>query len=197
MTHPPVTPMPFRGPMPEIRMTLPAWVEEFTGHRQYRDDGARMGLAMDLARENVLRGTGGPFGAVVCTEEGFVAGAGVNGVARLNDSVAHAEILALGIAERRLHSYTLRDLPEGPFTLYSSCDPCAMCLGAVLWSGVSRLVTGASRDDAEAIGFDEGPVFPESYAHLEGKGIRVERGVLRKRGREILALYREGGGPIY
>ena len=59
--------------------------------------------------------------------------------------------------------------------LVSSCEPCAMCLGATLWSGVRRLVTGATKADAEAIGYDEGPVFPESYAHLERRGIEVVR----------------------
>jgi tRNA(Arg) A34 adenosine deaminase TadA len=72
-----------------------------------------------------------------------------------------------------------------------------MCLGAVLWSGVSRLVAGAGREDAAAINFDEGPVFPESYAYLESRRIATTRGVLRDEAAAVIELYRERGGPIY
>jgi tRNA(Arg) A34 adenosine deaminase TadA len=72
-----------------------------------------------------------------------------------------------------------------------------MCLGATLWSGVERLVFAAGRADASALAFDEGPVFPESYAYLEQRGVRVERDVLRAEAAAVLALYRERGGLIY
>nr|MBA3258060.1 nucleoside deaminase [Gemmatimonadales bacterium] len=77
------------------------------------------------------------------------------------------------------------------------CEPCAMCLGATLWSGVRRLVCGATREDAAALGFDEGPVFPESYAYLESRGIEVIRSVLREDAAAVLDLYQRSGGPIY
>ena len=71
--------------------------------------------------------------------------------------------------------------PLFPFTqLFTSCEPCCMCLGATLWSGVNRLVCAAKKDDASAIGFDEGPVFDESYEHLERSGVEVVRNVLQK-----------------
>jgi tRNA(Arg) A34 adenosine deaminase TadA len=72
-----------------------------------------------------------------------------------------------------------------------------MCLGATLWSGVQRLVTGATRADAEAIGYDEGPVFPESYAYLERRGVEIVRGVGRDAARALLAAYQAAGGEIY
>jgi tRNA(Arg) A34 adenosine deaminase TadA len=72
-----------------------------------------------------------------------------------------------------------------------------MCLGAVHWSGVRRLVTGATRADASALGFDEGPVFPESYAYLERRGLQVKRGVLREEAAAVLARYLERGGLVY
>lgn len=155
-----------------------------------------MGLAISLARENVLRGTGGPFGASVFREEELVA-VGVNGVERLNNSLAHAEVLALMLAESRCGSYTLR-VADGPgLALFTSCEPCAMCLGAVLWSGLARLVCGAPREAAQALGFEEGPVFPESYRYLEDHGIKTVRGVLAEEARAVLRLYQEQGRSIY
>jgi tRNA(Arg) A34 adenosine deaminase TadA len=81
--------------------------------------------------------------------------------------------------------------------LYTSCEPCAMCLGATLWSGVTRVVWSATREDANRISFDEGPVFAESYAYLRARGLEFEGGVLRDEGREALQLYRQQGGIIY
>jgi tRNA(Arg) A34 adenosine deaminase TadA len=72
-----------------------------------------------------------------------------------------------------------------------------MCLGGALWSGVRRIVTGAGRADASALSFDEGPVFPESYAYLESRGVHVRRGVMRREAAAVLELYRQQGGPIY
>ena len=72
-----------------------------------------------------------------------------------------------------------------------------MCIGATLWSGVARLVTGATKADAEAIGYDEGPVFPESYAYLARKGVAVVREVLRDQARTLFTEYQAAGGAIY
>ena len=72
-----------------------------------------------------------------------------------------------------------------------------MCLGATLWSGVQRVVYGASREDASRLEFEEGPVFPESYRYLEERGLRIARDVLREEARTVLELYRAGGGKIY
>jgi tRNA(Arg) A34 adenosine deaminase TadA len=182
-----------------LTITPPAWLDGLVDwERSYERGEERMRLAVALARENVRRGSGGPFGAVVFeAEHGRVVGAGVNSVTRLANSALHAEVLALMLAQHRLGSFTLHapDLPG--HELVTSCEPCAMCLGAILWSGVRRLVCGAAREDAVALGFDEGPVFPESYAYLEGRGITVERGVLRAEAVAVLELYRSLGGPIY
>lgn len=72
-----------------------------------------------------------------------------------------------------------------------------MCLGATLWSGVHRLAFAAGREDATALAFEEGPVFPESYAYLERCGLSIDRGLLRAEAAEVLRLYRELGGLIY
>jgi tRNA(Arg) A34 adenosine deaminase TadA len=81
--------------------------------------------------------------------------------------------------------------------LVTSCEPCAMCLGATLWSGVKRVVYGAGRQDASRLNFEEGPVFPESYKYLEDRGLEIVRGVLREEAAAVLELYRERKGKIY
>jgi tRNA(Arg) A34 adenosine deaminase TadA len=167
-------------------------------HTRYVTDDARMRLAVELSRQNVLRGTGGPFGAAVFeSASGALVAVGVNSVVRLRNSALHAEILALMLAEHRVGSYSLQGADLPAHELVTSCDPCAMCLGAVHWSGVRRLVTGATREDAIALSFDEGPVFPESFAYLEARGVEVVRGVLRKEAATVLELYQRQGGPIY
>ena len=185
--------------MRALTIELPAWLDAFAGRdRVCRSDEERMRLAIELSRENVLRGTGGPFGAAVFeSESGLLVSVGTNLVVQLGNSVLHAEMVALMLAERAVGSYTLAaaDLPR--HELVTSCDPCAMCLGALLWSGVERVVAGAMREDAVAFGFDEGPVFPESYRYLEGRGVRVVRGLLRGEARAVLELYRSSGGVAY
>jgi tRNA(Arg) A34 adenosine deaminase TadA len=177
----------------------PDWMEQLVDWRaHYATDESRMGLAIELARQNVLRGTGGPFGAAVFeSDSGALVAAGVNSVTRLQNSMLHAEILAIMLAESRVGSYTLLGPGLPHHELVTTCDPCAMCLGAVLWSGVRRLVAGADRADASALDFDEGPVFPESYAYLESRGVAVVRGVLRREAAAVLELYRRQGGEIY
>ena len=165
---------------------------------RYQSDEARMRVAVELARQNVLRGTGGPFGAGVFEADGGrMVAAGVNSVTRLDNSVLHAETLAIMLAQARLGTYALGAVSDESYLLVTSCEPCAMCLGAALWSGVRRLVCGATRDDATALGFDEGPVFPESYAYLERRGIAVAREVCRAEARRPFERYRELGGVIY
>jgi tRNA(Arg) A34 adenosine deaminase TadA len=161
----------------------------------YQTDEQRMRLAIGLATENVRRESGGPFGAAVFeSDTGRLISVGVNSVTRLKCSVLHAEVVAIMLAQARLKSYSLRSLKH---ELVVSCEPCAMCLGAVLWSGVGRLVFGALREDAERLGFDEGPVFEQSYQYLEQRGLEVVRGVCRAEALEPLRLYKERGGLIY
>jgi tRNA(Arg) A34 adenosine deaminase TadA len=181
-----------------LTITLPGWLNErLTAPIRLQGDEDRMRFVIDLARENVARGTGGPFAAAVFRSgDGVLVAAGVNSVTRLNNAVLHAEVVALMFAQARVGSYTLR-AADAAYDLVTSCEPCAMCLGAILWSGVQRLVCGATRDDAERVGFDEGPVFPESYAYLEQRGIMVVRQVLRAEAAEVLDWYLRSGGVVY
>ena len=182
-----------------VLVDIPDWIGDVVDWgKVHTTDEDRMRLAIELARQNVLRGTGGPFGAAIFERStGALLSAGVNSVVRLNNSTLHAEMLAIVIAQHRIGSYTLAGSPQASYELFSSCDPCAMCLGAVLWSGLRRMVTGADRDDATALSFEEGPVFPQSYTYLEERGVAITRSVLRLEAAAVLELYRRQGGQIY
>jgi tRNA(Arg) A34 adenosine deaminase TadA len=121
----------------------------------------------------------------------------MNSVVRLSNCTLHGEMVAFMMAQRVVGSFSLNapGLPE--HELFTSCEPCAMCLGATLWSGVRRLVCGAGRQDASRLDFEEGPVFPASYEYLEDRGIQVVRGLLRDEARAVLELYRAKDGKIY
>jgi tRNA(Arg) A34 adenosine deaminase TadA len=124
---------------------------------------------------------------------------GVNSVVRLNNCTLHAEMIAFQLAQKRVASFTLAGdgSPAQAHDLFTSCAPCAMCLGAALWSGVTRVVCAAGREDAEKIDFDEGPVFAESYAYLEARGVKIVREFMRAEACEVLQRYRELGGQVY
>ena len=185
--------------LPRIEIALPAWIDGFVDfERSYPTDEERMRLAIDLSRENIVRLTGGPFGAAVFEiESGRLVSVGVNLVVPLNNSALHGEMVAFMMAEARLRTFSLSDKSLPAHELITSCDPCAMCLGATLWAGVKRVVCGAGRDDAGEIMFDEGPVFPQSYEYLTDRGVEVVHGVLREEAREVLRLYAHKSGTIY
>ena len=184
---------------PEIRVAYPAWVDHVIDfERPYVTDEDRMRLAIAVARENVERATGGPFGAaIVETVTGRLVAVGMNSVVRYNNCTLHGEMVAFMMAQQRLRSFTLGAEGMPSHDLVTSCEPCAMCLGAALWSGVRRVLCGAARDDASRLDFDEGPVFPESYRYLESRGITIVRNVLRHEARTVLELYRANKGAIY
>jgi tRNA(Arg) A34 adenosine deaminase TadA len=168
-----------------IQIELPAWIDGLLARGEsYTTDEEKVGLAIELARRNVIERTGGPFGAAIfASGDDRPRGVGVNLVERLHNSVLHAETVAYMHAEA-----ALRDHDLSGHELFASGEPCAMCLGATHWSGVDRLVFAALREDAQAVGYDEGPVFPETYAYLEARGLRVVRGLRRDESRDVLRL---------
>ncbi|MGH7656895.1 MAG: nucleoside deaminase [Gemmatimonadales bacterium] len=175
----------------------PAWLgSQVDEQNPFEGDDEAMAFAVKLAGLNLDHGTGGPFAALVLDGGGRIIGAGVNQVVPERSSVLHAEITAILVAQRTVGSHTLADAP-GPCTLAASCDPCAMCLGATLWSGVRRLITGASGEDARRVGFDEGPVFRESWRYIEERGIEVRRGLRREEAAAVLDRYAREGGTVY
>jgi tRNA(Arg) A34 adenosine deaminase TadA len=186
-------------PPSSLVISTPDWLlKAVDWNARYHTDEERMRVVVEPALQNVLRGWGGPFGAGVFEASGGrLVAAGVNSVAVLANSILHAETLAIMLAQARLGTYALGDAGDESYILVSSCDPCAMCLGATLWSGVRGLVCGATREDATAVGFDEGPVFAESWDYLQRRGVRTARGVLRGQAVAVLELYRDSGGTIY
>jgi guanine deaminase len=111
--------------------------------------------AIGLAREGMRAGRGGPFGAVV-VKEGRIVGRGANRVLSDRDPTAHAEIVALRDACRSLGSHELSGCE-----IYSSCEPCPMCLAALYWARVDRLWYAATQEDAAAAGFDDSLIYRE------------------------------------
>jgi tRNA(Arg) A34 adenosine deaminase TadA len=181
-----------------FNMDLPDWVVPLAKDwgEPLVSDEAGMRLAIALATENVLRGSGGPFGAAVIeATSGRLVSVGVNRVTSNHLSVAHAEVIALSLAQRRYGDWNLSR--HGRLTLLTTCEPCAMCFGAVPWSGVERLVCGSRKEDAEAAGFDEGDKPADWIAALERRGVSVTVDVLRDEANAIFRSYARHGGEIY
>jgi tRNA(Arg) A34 adenosine deaminase TadA len=166
--------------------------------RTYPSVADRMALVIDLARRNVDADTGGPFGAGIFElQSGRLVAPGVNTVMPGNCSVAHAEITAIMVAQKIMGTYDLGGEGVPPMELISSTEPCAMCLGAVVWSGVRRLTCGARDSDARQIGFDEGPKPNDWPTALEARGIAVIRDVARSDAVAVLKQYVNRGGVVY
>jgi tRNA(Arg) A34 adenosine deaminase TadA len=184
----------------KLVLALPDWVGPFLKKQDsvFKDIEDRMHLAIELSRLNVKNKTGGPFGAAIFEREGGkLIAVGVNVVLDSNCSLAHAEMVCIGLAQQNLKTFDLGAEGLPAYELASSTEPCAMCLGAVPWSGVRRLICGARGQDACEIGFDEGVKVPDWADKLESRGITVLQDVLRKEASEVLIKYKESGGLIY
>lgn len=177
---------------PGVTLVLPPWLE--SGPRRMRTDEDRVRFVLDLARRS-MEEDGGPFAAAVFEADGSLLAAGANLVVPGGSSLLHAEVVAILAAQGRVGHYSLR--AGGRRQIVASCDPCAMCLGAIHWAGFAELVSAASTDDARSAGFDEGPVDDASFAYLEARGLTVRRGVLRAEGAALLEAYAAAGGSIY
>ncbi|EGV28235.1 CMP/dCMP deaminase zinc-binding [Thiorhodococcus drewsii AZ1] len=183
-----------------IRIDLPDWIPRFLASvtTPLADDRERMAWVLDLARENIRAGTGGPFGAALfAADSGRLIAVGVNRVVPAHCSIAHAEMVAIATAQQRLGHYDLRQALPGGSILYSSAEPCAMCLGALPWSGIDRLVYAASDADVRAIGFDEGDKPSDWISGYARRGIQVTAELLREEAADLLRGYAANGGEIY
>jgi len=128
-----------------------------------------MQKAIDLAYENVTAGTGGPFGAVV-VKNGDVIGQGANTVTSNNDPTAHAEVNAIRDACRNLGTFHLTGC-----TIYSSCQPCPMCLAAIYWAHIEKLFYACTNQDAANIGFDDDYILREISKDIDQQIIPAEQ----------------------
>jgi tRNA(Arg) A34 adenosine deaminase TadA len=185
---------------PQVEFSLPGWVEEFLAKPEtvYADVEERMRLVIQLSWLNVDHDTGGPFGAgIFDLSTNRLVAPGVNLVTTANLSTAHAEIVAIMVAQRVVGHFDLGGARQPPYELVASTEPCAQCFGATPWSGVRRLVCGARDEDARAIGFDEGPKLPDWAEALEERGISVVKDTCRDEAAAVLRHYAESGGAIY
>ena len=130
-------------------------------------DAKFMQLAIDLSDENIDNG-GGPFGAVIVKNNKIIA-TGVNRVTADNDPTAHAEVNAIRNACRNLQDFSLKGC-----TVYSSCEPCPMCLSALYWARVARIVFGNTKEDAKAIDFDDSFIYEQINLDISGRSLRCE-----------------------
>lgn len=181
-------------------LSLPPWLRQMNSERRrFANLAEAMDFVLDAAEYNCDAsrdgGAGGPFGAAVLDGGLNLVAVGVNRVVPARASIYHAEMVAILLAQRQLGSHDLA--AHGEHILVTSCAPCAMCLGAIPFAGVRRLICGARGDDAEAIGFDEGDK-PGLWAdRLRARGIAVEEDLCRERAVAVFAGYRAAGGVIY
>ena len=122
-----------------------------------------MKIAKQNAENGIFNKEGGPFGAVIVDKEGNVIANGNNQVLIQNDPTAHAEIIAIRNACKFLQTYDLAD-----YILYTSCEPCPMCLSAIIWSNIKKVYYGCTKEDADKIGFRDNKI----YDYLNGTNNR-------------------------
>ena len=133
------------------------------------DQTVWMGKAVDLAVENVLSNHGGPFGAIVL-KDGKIIGTGRNEVTTKNDPTAHAEVQAIREACQNLGSFQLTGCE-----LYTSCEPCPMCLGAIFWARPDKVYFGYTKEDAAKAGFDDDFIYQQIKLPYEQRAIPFYR----------------------
>lgn len=149
-----------------------------------------MELAVEEAREGIKNGDGGPFGAVV-VKDGQVVGTGHNKVVSSNDSTCHGEIDAIRNAEKAINSFDLSGCE-----IYTTSEPCPMCLSAILWANISKVYYGCTLEDNERIGFRD-----VKFEEMMGDRSKLPEGFLEERDREecvkVFEEYIERGGEKY
>lgn len=178
----------------EFTLSLPPWlVEELPGLPAVLSTlDERMALVNALAARNYREGNGGPFAAIVVdATTGALVSVGVNVVLSSGVAGAHAEVMALGLAQRATGTWDLGSDPARPLELVVNWRPCVMCYGATMWSGVRRLVVAGSGAELEELtGFDEGPMREDWAEQFEARGITVVQDIGRE---EALQVFREYG----
>lgn len=185
----------------KFEISLPQWAVEENNMLPPRMQSVeeRMETVIRFSRLNFENDTGGPFAAGVFEKEtGQVVVIGVNRVVPENVSSAHAEIVALSLAQQRLKTFDLGGPGMPTYQLVVNGRPCAMCFGSILWSGVRSVVFGSSGKQIEALtGFDEGPIHPNWRQELESRGIELEEDVLAERACEVFKAFAASGQPVY
>ncbi|TKB99417.1 nucleoside deaminase [Pedobacter cryotolerans] len=143
-----------------------------------------MRIAIQLSTKNVSEGLGGPFGAVV-VKDGEIIGESANTVHQTIDPTAHAEIAAIRLACTNLKTIDLTGA-----TIYTSCEPCPMCLGAIYWSGIDTIYYGNTKQDAAAIDFDDEFIYQEIEKPLESRKLPIKQ-LLRNEAQQAFKLWQK------
>ena len=183
-----------------FELSLPDWASDaLASVPRLPDIHDRMRWVIELARTNFVRDTGGPFAAAVFEEAtGRVVSIGVNRVVPGRCSSAHAEVMALSLAQQAKEGHDLGGPGQPAHQIVVNWAPCAMCLGAICWSGVRGVVIAGSGGEMEALtGFDEGPIHPAWADELRRRGITVQDGLLRAEALEAFKEFAALGRPVY
>lgn len=143
-----------------------------------------MRRAIALAKEGMKNNAGGPFGAVV-VKDGEIIAEGYNRVTSKNDPTAHAEVVAIRIACEKLKTFQLTGC-----TIYTSCEPCPMCLGAIYWSRPDKVYYACNKLDAAEIEFDDQFIYNELDVNIEDRKIKFNQ-ILRDEALEVFNLWAE------
>ena len=184
-----------------IELTLPTWavaeLAQMPTHFPALED--RMAAVIRFSHLNFEHDTGGPFAAGVFERDsGKLIVIGVNRVVPANCSSAHAEIMTLSLAQKILGTFDLGGLGMPAYQLVVNWRPCAMCYGAVVWSGVRSLVVAGSGPELEELtGFDEGPIHPDWAGELETRGIAVIDGLLTAEACQVFRAFGESDRLVY
>lgn len=185
----------------DVLLSLPEWtVDAINALPEYIPNlEDRMDAVIQFSRWNFERGTGGPFAAGVFERDtGKLITIGVNRVVPLGVSSAHAEVMALTIAQAKLKTFDLGAASMPAMQLVVNWRPCAMCFGATLWSGIVSLVIGGSGPELESItGFDEGPIHPEWKEELAKRGIAFQENVLHDKAVAVFKDFAASGALVY
>ncbi len=185
----------------QVTLTMPDWaVTELAKLPAYLPDvEEQMATVIRFSRLNFEHDTGGPFAAGVFElESGRLVSIGVNRVVPTHCSSAHAEVMALSLAQQALGTFDLGAADRPAHQLVVNWRPCAMCYGALLWSGVRSLVIAGSGIELEEItGFDEGPIHPQWRDEAARRGISVRENVQREAALAVFRDFRDSGRLVY
>jgi guanine deaminase len=146
--------------------------------------------AIELSRENLTEFAGGPFGAVI-VKDGKIIGEGKNEVLKNNDPTAHAEVLAIRDACKHTNSYVLTGCE-----IYTSCEPCPMCLASIYWARIEKIYYANTRCDAAEIGFDDEMFYKELTLDMSERKVKMEQH-FSEEAKKIFEEYIEKGGNLY
>ncbi|MGB4740166.1 MAG: nucleoside deaminase, partial [Fuerstiella sp.] len=195
------------SPMPELaerfELSLPAGWQQQLPESTLTSDVDKMTFVLQLARWNIANKSGGPFAAAVFEREtNRLIAVGVNRVVPQHCSLAHAEAMAIALAQQSLHTHDLSTASKHGFELFASGQPCVQCFGMTWWSGLTRLIVGARSEDIEQLTqFCEGPL-PDGWQQLLANRtplppVEVQMDICREHAREVLISYAQSDGPNY